>query len=77
MTVEPQSVPRLPVGSTLRGYRTEGRISQAEVARRVGLSQGAISNYELDKRDVPFGAFVLWCGALGLKPEKVVKEVTK
>lgn len=63
---------RLQVGQALRGYRLERGFTQAEIAWRSGITQGALSNYENGKRDVPLPALIAVCRVLGLYPAQIV-----
>lgn len=45
--------------------RREQRLSQAALARRLGITQTAVSYWESGKRDVSLVDAVRWAGALG------------
>ena len=49
---------RSDVGHRLREWRLRRQLSQAEVARRAGITQASLSNYENGKRDLPLPALV-------------------
>ncbi len=55
------------LGSRLRHARTLRRLTQAELARACGLSQGAIGNYEADSRRSAKDVFRL-AEVLGVEP---------
>ncbi len=44
---------RTDVGAKIREWRLRRELSQADVARRAGITQASLSNYENGKRDVP------------------------
>lgn len=41
------------VGARLRRLRKDRDLPQAAVARRIGITQATLSNYELGKRELP------------------------
>lgn len=59
------------VGQRLTRLRTAARLSQVEVARRVGVSQGTYSYWEHDQRAVPPGAHEPLARALGVTPAEL------
>ena len=42
----------------IRALREDKDLSQAEMARQLGCSQQAYSNYELGQRDIPLDALI-------------------
>lgn len=58
-TVEDErSALRTDVGQRMRLWRLRRELSQAEVAKRVGITQASLSNYENGKRDLPLPTLV-------------------
>lgn len=53
-------------GSKLRAIRALRGITQAELAKRTGVSPTAIAEYERDKRDLRAGTIRKLCEALGV-----------
>lgn len=53
-------------GSKLRAIRALRGITQAELAKRTGISPTAIAEYERDKRDLRSGTIRKLCDALGV-----------
>lgn len=53
-------------GSKLRAIRALRGITQAELAKRTGVSPTAIAEYERDKRDLRSGTIRKLCDALGV-----------
>lgn len=45
-------------GERLRRLRKAQDLSQADIARRVGITQASLSNYELGKRELPLSTAV-------------------
>jgi transcriptional regulator with XRE-family HTH domain len=56
------------IGDRLHRLRTDAGLTQAEVGRRVGYSQPAISQFETADRDVPMVAVRLLAGLYGVEP---------
>lgn len=55
---------RSDVGVKIREWRMRRELSQANVARRAGITQASLSNYENGKRDMPLSTFVGVASAL-------------
>lgn len=49
---------RQEVGVRMREWRLRRELSQAEVARKAGITQASLSNYENGKRDMPLSTLV-------------------
>ena len=54
-------------GTKLRMIRALRNISQADLAKKAGVSPTAIAEYEQDKRDLRSGTIRKLCDALGVK----------
>lgn len=58
--------------------RDAARLTQAQVAQRVGVSQGEIARMERGPdRTLSLDAFVRWCDALDVDPCKVFSTVVR
>ncbi len=57
---------RANVGRRIREWRLRRELSQAEVARRAGITQASLSNYENGKRDLPLSTLIGVAGALNV-----------
>ena len=55
---------RSDVGVKIREWRVRRELSQANVARRAGITQASLSNYENGKRDMPLSTLVGVASAL-------------
>jgi len=58
-----------------RGYREKARLSQAEVANMLELSQAQVSRYEQSPEAVPMGLAVKWLQILGVDLATAMSEV--
>lgn len=59
MTSVPLRTPITPgAGERLRRLRLARDLSQADVARRIGITQASLSNYENGKRELPLSTAV-------------------
>jgi transcriptional regulator with XRE-family HTH domain len=61
------------VGSRLRNLRRERGLSQSQLARVAGMTQGAISHYETGRREMSVHALVDLCAALTVRVEDLVE----
>ncbi len=57
---------RSDVGVKIREWRRRRELSQADVARRAGITQASLSNYENGKRDMPLCTLVGVASALNV-----------
>ena len=57
---------RQDVGVRIREWRLRRELSQAEVARKAGITQASLSNYENGKRDMPLSTLVGVAAALNV-----------
>jgi transcriptional regulator with XRE-family HTH domain len=60
------------MGSRLTAARKHEGLSQVQLAKRVGVSQQIIANYETGSRHIPVGRLVRICDALGVGIADVV-----
>lgn len=60
------------IGERLQARARELGLSDAEVARRLGLSQNRYSNYTNGLREPDFGTFIRICRILGMTPDEVL-----
>lgn len=61
-----RSAIRKDLGVRLREWRLQRGMSQADVARRAGITQASLSNYEAGKRDMPLSTFLGVASALNV-----------
>jgi transcriptional regulator with XRE-family HTH domain len=59
-------IQRNAVGQRIREWRLRRELSQADVARRAGITQASLSNYENGKRDMPLSTVLGVTGALNV-----------
>jgi transcriptional regulator with XRE-family HTH domain len=64
---------RRRIGQRLRWWRRQRRLSQAELARRIGVTQSSLSHYESGKRDPALGVFIALVTALEVDPAEILK----
>ena len=57
---------RTDVGVKIREWRLRRELSQADVARRAGITQASLSNYENGKRDMPLSTLMGVASALNV-----------
>lgn len=57
---------RSDVGVKIREWRLRRELSQADVARRAGITQASLSNYENGKRDMPLSTLMGVASALNV-----------
>lgn len=59
-------VTALQLGQLLRAARKQRKLTQAQVAGRLGLSQNRVSHLELHPDELSFKQLLGWCAAVGL-----------
>ena len=70
MSAAPSFLPLLTapqLGQLLVASRKRRKLTQAEVAQRVGLSQNRISYLEKNPGELSFKQLLSWCSAIGLE----------
>lgn len=60
-------VTALQLGQLLRSARKQRKLTQADVAGRIGLSQNRVSYLELHPDQLSFKQLLAWCAAVGLE----------
>ena len=60
------------IGVRLRARRKAVRRTQREIARRVGITQASLSNYERGKRDMTISTLVALAAVLGVNLSDLV-----
>lgn len=60
-------VTALQLGQLLKASRRRRRLTQANVAARLGLSQNRVSYLELHPEELSFKQLLAWCAAVGLE----------
>lgn len=63
---------RAGTAGRLRRLRTHAGMTQAEVAFLSGITQGALSNYENARREVPVSVLVALASVFQIKPVDLV-----
>jgi HTH-type transcriptional regulator/antitoxin HipB len=64
------------LGQLLRAARKRRKLTQAEVAGRLGLSQNRVSHLELHADELSFKQLLGWCAAVGLELQLAERETT-
>jgi transcriptional regulator with XRE-family HTH domain len=62
----------MQVGDKIKLFRTENRISQDELAKKAGVSRGAIVNYESNRRMPPADVAYRIAGTLGVTTDELL-----
>lgn len=57
---------RSDLGMKIRKWRLHRELSQVDIARRAGVTQASLSNYENGKRDMPLSVLVGVASALNV-----------
>jgi HTH-type transcriptional regulator/antitoxin HipB len=60
-------VTALQLGQLLKAARKRGKLTQAEVGGRLGLSQNRVSYLEQHSDELSFKQLLGWCTAVGLE----------
>ena len=60
-------VTALQLGQLLKAARKQRKLTQAQVAGRLGLSQNRVSHLELHTDELSFKQLLGWCAAVGLE----------
>ena len=76
-TTEQHRAFREAFGASLLAARTRLRLSQKEVARRAGLTQGSLSNYEKGTRGPSLIGALALAAALGVPLESLLQEAER
>ena len=63
-------------GKQLRDLRKQARLSQADLAERVGLSRTSVTNIERGRQHLPLHMVFLLADAVGVDPTKLIPETT-
>jgi transcriptional regulator with XRE-family HTH domain len=61
-------------GEKIQSIRLEKGLTQARLAERAGIGQGALSNIEKGRRDFTVSTLVRLCSALGVPVQKVFES---
>lgn len=65
------------IGAYLAKERKAKKVSQQQLADRLGVTKAAVSNWELGKRTIYADQMLEYCDQLGIDPAELVKEVTE
>ena len=60
-------VTALQLGQLLKAARKRSKLTQAQVAGRLGLSQNRVSHLEQHPQELSFKQLLGWCAAIGLE----------
>ena len=60
--------------SVLRGVRAEKKVTQEQVAERMGVFQGRVSRFESGERRMDLVELRHWCVAVGVTLDEVVRR---
>lgn len=64
-------------GRIMRQKRKQARMTQSDVAKKVGVRQTAISNIEIGQNGMDFPMFRAFCKAVGCDPGETASEIFK
>jgi HTH-type transcriptional regulator / antitoxin HipB len=67
-------VTALQLGQLLKAARKQRKLTQAQVAGRLGLSQNRVSHLELHPDELSFKQLLGWCTAVGLQLHLAERE---
>lgn len=67
-------VTALQLGQLLKAARKQRKLTQAQVAGRLGLSQNRVSHLELHAEELSFKQLLGWCAAVGLELQLAERE---
>jgi HTH-type transcriptional regulator / antitoxin HipB len=79
MSPSPPSQPlvtALQLGQLLKTARKQSKLTQADVAGRLGLSQNRVSYLEQHPDELSFKQLLGWCAAVGLELRLGLREST-
>ena len=62
-------------GQILQASRKANKWSQAQLAKKLGLSQSRVSHLELHPEELSFAQLMSWCAVLGLELSIGMREV--
>ena len=65
------------LGEIIKARRKEMKLTQAELADKVGTTAQCIYYYEKGTRGLPMSLFFKLCSILNLDPNKIQEEVTR
>ncbi|WP_341237617.1 helix-turn-helix domain-containing protein [uncultured Limnobacter sp.] len=63
------------LGQILQASRKANKWSQAQLAKKLGLSQSRVSHLELHPEELSFAQLMNWCAVLGLELSIGMREV--
>jgi transcriptional regulator with XRE-family HTH domain len=74
-SLQAQRYRRLP--AMLREMRDSAKLTQRELARKLGINHTMVHNSETAERRVDVAEFIDWATACGLDPEEAFREFLK
>lgn len=69
-------VTALQLGQLLKAARKRRKLTQAQVAGRLGLSQNRVSHLEMHPDELSFKQLLGWCAAVGLELQLAEREAS-
>lgn len=63
------------IGAYLAKARKAKKITQQQVADRLGVTKAAVSNWELGKRTIYADQMIEYCEEIGIDPQKLITAV--
>lgn len=63
------------VRQTIRRFRIEQGLTQAQLAERLGVHRDTVSRVETGKRALELGEFFEWADALGVSSEELFQAI--
>ncbi len=63
------------IGARIKTYRNQGGLTQAELGKRVGLSQQQIQKYEKGQDRVPVDKLQIICEVLGIEASAIYRAL--
>lgn len=67
----------IELGNELKQARIAKRYTQEDAARRLGISRGAIANYERGIRSIEIELFGRMCEIYGIDPAEIFNRIKK
>ena len=65
------------IGAYLAKERKAKKITQQQVADRLGVTKAAVSNWERGKRTIYADQMFQYCDQIGIDPNDLVRKVTE
>ena len=69
-------VTAMQLGQLLKAARKRRKLTQAQVAGRLGLSQNRVSHLEMHPDELSFKQLLGWCAAVGLELQLAERDAS-